>query len=145
MTAPVPMQDLGSPIATATLLDAIRVWGTEAQARMAQEECGELIAVINRLERRRCSRSDVAQEIADVQIMCAQLAFIVGLDEVSDARVRKLERLADRITVAKARSERDGNPHANNPGVGTPSCNHASCNRGDHAGDCQRCMEVDRG
>jgi hypothetical protein len=32
-----------------------------------------------------------------------------------------------------------------NPGVGTPSCNHTSCNRGDHAGDCQRCMEVDRG
>lgn len=32
-----------------------------------------------------------------------------------------------------------------NPSVGTPACNRRTCNQGDHAGDCRRCIEVPRG
>ena len=60
--------------------EAIARWGAESQLRMAQEECGELIAAINRFDRERCWPEAVAEEIADVMITCEQAALLVGED-----------------------------------------------------------------
>lgn len=77
--------------------DAITKWGPTLQMRMAQEECAELIAVINHVSRGRVGFEALAGEVADVEIMCAQLRQIVGNRLVEEAKKQKLERLAERI------------------------------------------------
>lgn len=76
---------------SAAVRGAIEAWGTEAQWRMVQEECAELIAAINRLDRGRCSVDDVADEIADV-IIC-----LAGIERVDLRVLAKLERLEKRL------------------------------------------------
>lgn len=76
---------------------ALRMWGRAAQWRMLQEECGELIAAINQLDRRRISVDDVAEELADVAIMLGQAAEIVGIERCREAKARKLARLEQRL------------------------------------------------
>lgn len=80
-------------------IDALLMFGAEAQCRMVQEECAELIAVINRWHRQRCDRDEVASEVADVEIMCAQMRLLVGDSAIDAAKADKLNRLRDRITV----------------------------------------------
>lgn len=82
---------------------AMVVFGVPAQMRMLQEECGELIAMVNRLDRERCSVQDVINEVADVLIMVEQVRLILGSEQVDRAVQGKLTRLAD--TVAKAEVE----------------------------------------
>lgn len=77
--------------------EAAVVYGPDAQLDMLQEECAELIAIVNRWRRRRCDREDVAQECADVEIMLMQMRVYLG-DEVVDAAKReKLARLDERL------------------------------------------------
>jgi NTP pyrophosphatase (non-canonical NTP hydrolase) len=76
---------------------AVEAWGAEAQMRILQEKCGELIAAINRSHRGRCTRESVAEELADVLICCAQIRLLVGSEEVEIALAGKLERLAKRL------------------------------------------------
>ena len=80
--------------------EAIARWGAESQLRMAQEECGELIAAINRFDRQRCGPEAVAEEIADVLITCEQAALLVGEGLVAKAKAAKLERLKARLAAA---------------------------------------------
>jgi hypothetical protein len=79
---------------------AVRVWGTESQLRMLQEECGELIAQVNRIARGRGDMVELACEIADVEIMCAQARVIVGNIAVDRAKATKLIRLRQRLGEA---------------------------------------------
>jgi hypothetical protein len=72
---------------------AIEHWGEAAQIDMAIEECAELILSLMHRLRRRNSIEDVAEEVADVEIMCGQLRLMVGSDLVDQVKVRKLERL----------------------------------------------------
>lgn len=76
---------------------AVSRWGVEAQWRMLQEECAELIAAINRADRQRCEVNDLVEELADVAIMLGQAAEMVGLDRCRAAKQRKLERLEQRL------------------------------------------------
>lgn len=76
---------------------AVEVFGREHQIDMAIEECAELIDALCKYRRGRVERGSVITEIADVQIMCAQLAYIFGSDAVVLERVYKLQRLNDRI------------------------------------------------
>lgn len=86
-----------------TLKDAIERYGTSAQLDMAIEECSELINSIEKFRRGRVEVKDVVTEIADVQIMCAQLEIIFGGSSkiVEMERARKMDRLRTRLDTPK--------------------------------------------
>lgn len=76
---------------------AIEEFGRQEQIDMAIEECAELINALEKLRRNRVGPIDVITEIADVQIMTTQLAYMFGEKEVAAERARKVERLKGRI------------------------------------------------
>ena len=88
---------------------AVKVFGAEAQLRMCQEECGELIVAINHYSRRRISVRKVLEEAADVQIMLDQVIEI--LDSFPEQTLfesikqKKLTRLQTRIDARLAENE----------------------------------------
>lgn len=77
---------------------AVEKFGPESQINMALEECAELIDALCKFRRERVGTLDVITEIADVQIMCEQLAYMFGEQTVEDERKRKIERLSKRLT-----------------------------------------------
>lgn len=77
--------------------NAILAFGPRTQVDMLHEEVGELLSAINKYHRGRASKEDVITEIADVMIMCGQMAFLFGPDEVRAEKERKLIRLQQRI------------------------------------------------
>ena len=80
---------------------AIEEFGKQEQIDMAIEECAELINALEKLRRNRVEPIDVITEIADVQIMTQQLAYMFGEKEVAAERTRKVERLKGRIEKHK--------------------------------------------
>lgn len=76
---------------------AIQIHGVDAQWNKLQEECAELIAAINHRRLERISLEQLAEEVADVMIMCEQAREMLGERVVDDARNRKLERLRLRL------------------------------------------------
>lgn len=82
---------------------AVELWGAEKQWRMVQEECGELIAEVNRFDRGRAVVAELAEEVADVTIVAAQARSMLGAAVVDAAIIRKLERLEKRIEEAEAK------------------------------------------
>lgn len=75
---------------------AITTWGDEAQIDMAIEEMAELTTAL--LHARRNREANVAEEIADVRIMIAQLEIIFkNGDDVERIRKEKIDRLARRL------------------------------------------------
>ena len=80
-----------------TLYDeAITKWGAEAQREMAYEELGELITAIAQYRRGRVGRKEVITELADVTIMCEQLAYMLGYEDYEKEIDEKLIRLRDK-------------------------------------------------
>ena len=76
----------------------IEKWGVTMQVVIAMEECGELVAALSHyFFRGRISRETVAQEIADVEIVCAQLRIMVGAEIVDKAKKEKLDRLEEKL------------------------------------------------
>lgn len=73
---------------------ALERWGKAAQTLQAIEECGELVTALVHSIRGRADDSAVAEEIADVQIMCEQMALIFGQGVVAAKKREKLARLA---------------------------------------------------
>jgi NTP pyrophosphatase (non-canonical NTP hydrolase) len=73
--------------------EAIRKWRVEAQREMAYEEVGELITAIARHRRGRTDRKGVITELADVTIMCEQLAYMLGYEDYEKEIDEKLKRL----------------------------------------------------
>jgi NTP pyrophosphatase (non-canonical NTP hydrolase) len=70
--------------------------------RMVQEECGELVAAVNRFDRGRPgSREGLIEEIADAHIVLAQARVAFGETEVDEAIRRKLLRLEQRLTAGE--------------------------------------------
>jgi NTP pyrophosphatase (non-canonical NTP hydrolase) len=61
------------------------------------EECAELIVAVRHMQRGRNTVNQLADEIADVQIMLDQAALLVGPAIVEKHRKAKLERLERRI------------------------------------------------
>jgi NTP pyrophosphatase (non-canonical NTP hydrolase) len=76
---------------------AVNTWGVDAQLDLLQEECAELIVAINHFRRGRVGPEKVAEEIADVFIMCQEGAFIVGEHLVDQQIKDKMKRTADRL------------------------------------------------
>ena len=72
-----------------------------SQMGVAQEECAELIQAISKVRRLGINGETLdhmAEEIADVRIMCAQLVAILGLNEAVSRNIdQKLDRQMKRI------------------------------------------------
>ena len=80
-------------------------YGMKSQEQMAIEECAELIQAITKSNRGAQTGSEyvtkianIAAEIADVLIMCEQLAYLYGIGEAVKEQVdfkiaRQLERM----------------------------------------------------
>ena len=78
------------------LTAAIKTFGEKHQERVAIEECAELITAISHKHRGR--EHNIAEEIADVEIMLEQLKIINNCsEEVAKIHKQKIERLFNRI------------------------------------------------
>lgn len=78
------------------LENAIERYGAEAQEGIAQEECAELIQAISKKHRGKPHNID--EEIADVEIMIAQLKIINNCwKEVNEIKQKKIKRLGFRL------------------------------------------------
>ena len=89
-----------------TMQTALDQWGLNAQAGQTIEECAELIVVlqkyINRTERP--SVDEILDEIADVEMMLAQMRLVFGIDDDAlrqriEAKFTKLEQYLKRDEV----------------------------------------------
>ena len=78
---------------------AINVWGTESQLNMVIEECAELIQAVNKFRRNPdgCNTINLAEECADVEIMCQQVRCIVGSMKVENIKHEKMKRLINML------------------------------------------------
>lgn len=79
---------------------AINTFGTKQQMRHAQEECAELIVAINHWFRNReGAETKIAEELADVIIMCAQIceAYKSAGYNMEDFILKKLNKLNSQI------------------------------------------------
>jgi len=74
---------------------AITKWGVGAQKNMAYEEIGELLTALARDDRGRVTTEELLTELADVTIMCEQMAYILGFEDYEKEIDRKLIRLRD--------------------------------------------------
>ena len=73
-------------------------WGVDAQLNVAIEELSELIKEICKDKRDYGIPDRIAEEVADVEIMCEQLRFIYGFDDAVDKwKAYKLKRLEERV------------------------------------------------
>ena len=77
---------------------AVNRWGHASQMVMAMEECAELNVSLAHFIRGRATIEQVAEEIADVEIMTGQLRTIVGDVLVDAAKARKLARLEELLS-----------------------------------------------
>ncbi|HEU6436593.1 MAG TPA: hypothetical protein VE028_04015 [Nitratidesulfovibrio sp.] len=73
---------------------ALDRWGYVSQMLKTVEECGELITALMHALDGRGTPVEVASEIADVQIMCEQMALVYGQELVAAQKREKLARLA---------------------------------------------------
>lgn len=84
------------------LEDAVSTWGQDAQEKMLLEEMSELQKEICKAWRGKDNWSSIAEEIADVEIMLAQVKIIYGIDtSVGMYRYAKIQRLKQRLAEAK--------------------------------------------
>lgn len=80
--------------------EAVMKWGNAPQLSQATEELAELIVAINHYRRGRANAREVAEEIADCQLMLEQIKIIAGIpkdvmQEVQQAKLQKLKRRLD--------------------------------------------------
>lgn len=75
---------------------ALDKWGPEAQLLKVAEECSELAAAVLQHLQNRVPVHEVAEEIADVEIMLGQMRLYFGVI-VESKKQAKLERLAYRL------------------------------------------------
>lgn len=82
-------------------IKAIEKWGAKSQYEMAQEEATELALAVRKHIRNNNEKtfSDLAGEIADVQIMIEQIYIMNPTMERKSARIykQKIERLERRV------------------------------------------------
>lgn len=77
-------------------MQAIAFYGDKYQEEVTIEECAELIQAISHKHRGR--KHNIAEEIADVEIMLEQLKIINNCDEeVQKIHKQKIKRLFDNI------------------------------------------------
>lgn len=87
---------------------AVSTYGKEEQTQMLFEEMSELQDALCKFRRGRDTADHVCEEIADVMIMCFQMAYIYGSENVerwAENKIARLsERLRDKILLSTAES-----------------------------------------
>jgi len=78
---------------------ALEKYGIDNQIFQLFEEMGELTVAINGYRRGRKTLSDIAEEIADIEIMLDQMKmiFLTSEEGLNEIRTQKTERLKQRI------------------------------------------------
>lgn len=81
---------------------ALAAWGEGAQVIMTIQECSELITALTDVYRksRDLDLDHIAEETADVEIMCSQMRIILGDTRVDTQKGHKLQRLRQRLDEA---------------------------------------------
>ena len=83
--------------------EALDKYGAQMQEAICIEELSELQKALCKNIRGKGSMEDISEEIADVQIMLAQMILLFNLEsEVEKWRNTKLERLRDRLSEVMA-------------------------------------------
>lgn len=80
-----------------TLHDAIDCYGIDAQIDQAIEECAELIQALLHVRRGRDAGENLAEELADVQLMLWQLMEVTGKYRVRNVVSHKIRGLRKKI------------------------------------------------
>lgn len=82
-------------------LAALKTWGTDAQTVMVFEEMSELQKELCKHARGKNNVEEIAEEIADVQIMLEQMIILHDCEEaVKEYRRSKIERLKIRLGIS---------------------------------------------
>lgn len=83
----------------AILNNAIQTYGIDAQLDMCVEEMSELTKEICKKKRGKNNRNQIAEEIADVEIMLEQLKIMCNISdkEVNNVVFMKICRLEERL------------------------------------------------
>jgi NTP pyrophosphatase (non-canonical NTP hydrolase) len=82
-------------------------FGRTSQVVIAIEEMAELtVALTQSFFRERHEKAKVIEEIADVLIVCEQLALMYGERDVQAVIDKKLERLSHRVKIGKQNGEK---------------------------------------
>jgi NTP pyrophosphatase (non-canonical NTP hydrolase) len=76
---------------------ALNKWGSRSQMLQTMEECAELIQALSHWMRNRNTLMELAEEVADAEIMCEQMRLVLGGAAVDAAKEDKLQRLARRL------------------------------------------------
>ena len=79
---------------------AVTTYGHHAQWDMVEEEALELALEVARRRRDRTDDTKIADEVADVEIMCEQARCMLPPGAVDAAKARKLIRLGERLEKA---------------------------------------------
>lgn len=85
---------------------AYRLWGVSFQLDLMVEECSELVVAIQHWKRDRVGGGKIAKEIVDVEIMCEQLRYIFGSEDIDAWKKVKLIRLKERIKQIEAANKK---------------------------------------
>jgi len=81
--------------------ETLECWGVKAQIHKFSEELGELIVAMHHWYDSKCDDLDLAEEIADVEIVCSQLRLLVGDDRVDEFKIVKLSKLRKKVDECK--------------------------------------------
>jgi len=86
---------------------ALDAWGADAQLGMVQEECAELIKVINKHWRGKATDADVMEECVDVELMINQMRVLFKDDfnTWDRIKIKKMERLNDLLKLPHSLKE----------------------------------------
>lgn len=78
---------------------AMQKWSFQSQMLVCMEECGELIQALSHDVRQKTEESNeaVCEELADVEIMLAQMRRVYGNKNVDAHKARKLARLEELV------------------------------------------------
>jgi NTP pyrophosphatase (non-canonical NTP hydrolase) len=81
---------------------ALDTYGLDSQMKMAIEEMSELIKALLKYDRSPGPKTlnDIVEEIADVEIMIAQMRIVFDNGQVEKMIEVKIDRLADRLSIS---------------------------------------------
>lgn len=80
---------------------AVDQWGEQKQVDHMHEEIGELMVALNHHKRGRVNADAVREEIADVLIMCFEMAVMYNPKKVSKVIDKKLRLVKKRLDQPK--------------------------------------------
>jgi len=97
---PVSTSEQESEITAALYRAALDKWGADAQTAMCVEEMSELTKELCKWKRGKDNFNEIAEEIADVEIMLEQMKLLHKVSAlVETVKVYKRNRLTERLEV----------------------------------------------